>query len=54
MIQGVVNATYEPIVTLTAQRPSGQGAEIEAVIDTGFTGYLTLPLGSGPHSGQRE
>lgn len=43
MIQGVVNAAYEPIVTLAIQGPSGQSREIEAVVDTGYNGYLTLP-----------
>ena len=45
MIQGVVNADYEPVVTLTLQGPSGRDVKIEAVIDTGFNGYLTLPPG---------
>ena len=43
MIQGVVNAAYEPIVNLTVQGPSGQSQEIQAVIDTGYNGFLTLP-----------
>ena len=43
MIEGVVNAAYEPVVTLSIQGQSGQSREIEAVIDTGFTGFLTLP-----------
>ena len=43
MIQGVVNAAYEAVVRLTVQGPSGQSREIEAVIDTGYTGFLTLP-----------
>ena len=42
MIEGVVNAAYEPVVTLSVQGPSGQSQEIEAVIDTGFTGFLTV------------
>ncbi len=42
MIEGVVNAAYEPIVTLAVQGPSGQSQEIETVIDTGFTGFLTV------------
>ena len=42
MIEGVVNAAHEPVVTLTMQGPSGQSREIEAVIDTGFTGFLTV------------
>ena len=45
MIEGVVNAAYEPVVTVAVQGPSGQTREIEAVIDTGFTGFLTLPPG---------
>ena len=42
MIEGVVNAAYEPVVTLALQGRSGQTSEIEAVIDTGFTGFLTV------------
>ena len=43
MIEGVVNAALEAVVSLTIQGPSGQSREIEAVIDTGFNDYLTLP-----------
>ncbi len=46
MIQGVVTAAYEAVVSLTVQGPTGQFQEIEAVIDTGFTGFLTMPLGA--------
>ena len=42
MIEGVVNAAYEAVVTLTLQGPAGQ-RQVEAVIDTGFNGFLTLP-----------
>ena len=42
MIEGVVNAAFEPVVTLVLQGPSGQTSEVEAVIDTGFTGFLTV------------
>ena len=42
MIEGVVNAAYEPVVTLALHGPSGQSREIETVIDTGFTGFLTV------------
>ena len=43
MIQGSVNAAYEAVVTLAVRGPAGQTTEIDAVIDTGFTGVLTLP-----------
>lgn len=42
MIEGAVNAAHQPVVTLTMQGPSGQSREVEAVIDTGFTGFLTV------------
>jgi len=42
VIEGVVNAAYEPIITLGLQGPTGQASEIEAVVDTGFTGFLTV------------
>lgn len=44
MIEGVVNANYEPVITLTVQGPSGQTRDIDAVVDTGFNGFLTLPI----------
>lgn len=43
MIEGVVNAAHEAVVTLPLQGPNGQAREVEAVIDTGYSGYLTLP-----------
>ena len=43
MIQGSVNAAYEAVVTLAVRGPAGQTREIDAVIDTGFTGFLTWP-----------
>ena len=45
MIQGVVNAAYEAVIPLTVQGPAGQTQDIDAVINTGFTGFLTLPSG---------
>lgn len=43
MITGVVNTNREAIIRLVVAGPSGQQQEIEAIIDTGFTGFLTLP-----------
>ena len=43
VIEGVVNAAREAVVTLPLQGPDGQAREVEAVIDTGYSGYLTLP-----------
>lgn len=43
MIEGAVNASYEAIITLPVRGPTGQTREIEAVVDTGYNGYLTLP-----------
>jgi clan AA aspartic protease len=43
VIQGVVNAAYEAVVALSLQGPTGQTRDIEAVVDTGYSGFLTLP-----------
>lgn len=43
MITGTVNPYREPIIRLLVRGPLGQEHEIEAVVDTGFTGSLTLP-----------
>ena len=45
MIQGMVNTAYEAVVTLPLQDPEGRTRDIEAVVDTGYSGFLTLPLG---------
>ena len=43
MIEGVVNAAREAVVTLYLQEPEGRTRDIEAVVDTGYSGFLTLP-----------
>ena len=43
MITGKVNSVLEAIVQLTVTGPKGDEEPIEAVIDTGFSGELTLP-----------
>jgi hypothetical protein len=55
MITGVITADREAVIRFAMRdQRSGQEREIQAVIDTGFNGYLTLPdalastLGLGP------
>ena len=43
MIQGVVNDAYEAVVAISLRGPAGQARDIEAVVDTGYSGFLTLP-----------
>lgn len=43
MIVGQVNSDREAIVSLVVKGSQGQMREVDAVIDTGFTGLLTLP-----------
>jgi clan AA aspartic protease len=43
MIVGFVSTDHEALVRVTVRAPDGQDHEIEAVLDTGFTGSLTLP-----------
>jgi clan AA aspartic protease len=43
MIIGMVNAHREATISLSVQDANGQGHDIDVVIDTGFTGCLTLP-----------
>ena len=45
MITGEINADREAEIPLIIQGDDGRETEIKAVIDTGFTGYLTLPPG---------
>ena len=43
MIVGRVNSDREAIVSLVVRGSRGQTRQVEAVVDTGFTGLLTLP-----------
>ncbi len=43
MIIGVITDRREAVIRLTVHGPAGQDQEIEAVIDTGFDGWLSLP-----------
>jgi clan AA aspartic protease len=43
MIKGRVNAHHEALVPLPLRGTQGEEHAIEAVIDTGYNGFLTLP-----------
>jgi predicted aspartyl protease len=42
MILGHVTADQEATIPLIVRGPHGEALDIEAIIDTGFTGFLTL------------
>jgi clan AA aspartic protease len=43
MITGVVNGDYEPILRISIDSNNGELYERDAVVDTGFNGWLSLP-----------
>ena len=47
MIEGLVNANYEAVITVPVRGPEGQARQVEAVVDTGFNRFLILP--PAPH-----
>ena len=44
MIQGVVNPRNEAVVRLRVRGPGGAEADVDAIVDSGFTSSLTLPM----------
>jgi clan AA aspartic protease len=43
MIVGVVTADHQAVIHLSVRGPAGQETAIDAIIDTGFDGWLSLP-----------
>lgn len=44
MIAGTVNKNYEAVISLVVRGSAGDLRKIDTVIDTGFSGFLTLPF----------
>ena len=42
MIEGAVNAAHEAVVGLRVRGPSGRTRDVRAVVDTGFSRFLTV------------
>ncbi len=43
MITGTVNADFEPLISISIRRVNGEVLTQEAIVDTGFNGWLSLP-----------
>lgn len=43
MLTGKVNSSLEAVIRIWIRGPEGQALEAEAIIDTGFSGFLSLP-----------
>ncbi len=44
MIQGIVNAKRQPVISLIVGGDAGQEVTVEVLLDTGYNGSLMLPL----------
>jgi clan AA aspartic protease len=44
VLAGRLNSQSEAVVRLWIRGPAGQALEADVVVDTGFNGFLTLPL----------
>lgn len=42
MISGVVNSKLQGIIRLTLSNPTGQTAQADVVVDSGYDGFLSL------------
>ena len=45
-VSGVVNSGREAVIRLRVRGPGGSVAEVDAVIDTGYSGVMALPAAS--------
>jgi clan AA aspartic protease len=43
MLNGIVNAQLEPRLALTIKGAGSRSCVVDAIVDTGFNGFLTLP-----------
>jgi predicted aspartyl protease len=43
MMHGIVNLSCEATISLVVSNPNRQTRLIDAVMDTGYTGFLSLP-----------
>lgn len=43
MIAGSVNEFREPIVTMEIHGPTGRSVRVQAIVDTGFNGFVSIP-----------
>ncbi|ACK70898.1 conserved hypothetical protein [Gloeothece citriformis PCC 7424] len=44
MMQGFVNSQYEAIIKIAVGHTNRELQMVDAIIDTGFTGFLSLPI----------